>query len=93
MATAQAMMPLLAQTFIDTRNSVNGVAFDMAASTSASPSPRKRERDSGVEGRKKELTVAGSAKGANDIFSLTDVVLAERYQVRRSRFFRGGGSS
>ncbi|KAK4698616.1 hypothetical protein P7C70_g7657, partial [Phenoliferia sp. Uapishka_3] len=68
MATVQALAPMMAQQFCESRSTTtSGVAFDMIASSS--PTSRRRDQHH-----------PASPKGANDIFSLTDAVLAERYQ-------------
>ncbi|KAL8279852.1 hypothetical protein RQP46_007702 [Phenoliferia psychrophenolica] len=83
MATAKALAPILAQQFCDSRTTTSGVAFDMISATSAASTSPKRTRDRSVS----------SPKGANnDIFSLTDTLLAERYQFKEEVGYGNWGS-
>jgi hypothetical protein len=83
MATGQAMMPILAQTFVDSKN---GVVFDMIAASSPSSNLSPSRRSPASPTRRKDAkhkADANSDGSRTDIFSLSDAVLAERYQLSR----------
>lgn len=78
MATVQALVPIMAHNFCESRTTT--LAFDIVSSSSATASSSTPDRKRNSHQSKRDSPRVHSPKGANDIFSLTDAALAERYQ-------------